>query len=187
MGPFASADSTGPVQVPFPGSPAGADALFTPASNAVLGRFMIYASLHPDTCGGGRLFNVADHATPTTYRELWPKLAQWYGLVGVVEGGDKGADSKALAVGQMPEDKGVPPGEYVEAHRAAFAECGRPGAAERGVGAGSRQLDSVGYWLTFDRQLSLDRLRATGFEGDRDPLTGWLDSFDMFRRAGLSL
>jgi hypothetical protein len=52
---------------------------------------------------------------------------------------------------------------------------------------GSRQLDSVGYWLTFDRQLSLKKLRDTGFEGDVDHVQGWLESFEMFRKAGLIL
>jgi hypothetical protein len=77
------------------------------------------------------------------------------------------------------------PREYIVKHKGVFEKCGRFKALEGGVGAGSQQLDSVGYWLTFDRQLSLKKLRATGFEGDKNAIGGWLDSFAMFRKAGL--
>ena len=63
------------VEVRFPGNGAGASALFSPVSNKTIARFMIYASLNPDTCGDGRLFNVADSETPSTNGDLWPKLA----------------------------------------------------------------------------------------------------------------
>ena len=147
---------------------------------------MIYASLHPETCGGGRLFNIADNETPCRYGELWPQLAKWFGLVGVGPADNMQDQENTLKVGELPQGvQSLTPGDYVAKHRDGFARHGAVNAVSGGVGAGSRQLDSVGYWLTFDRQLSLKRLRETGFEGDVDPLQGWLESFEKFRAAGL--
>jgi hypothetical protein len=177
------------VEVPFPGNPASANALFTPVSSKTIARFMIYASLHPETCGGGRLFNIADNEAPCTFGELWPQLAEWFGLVGVGPIENLNTQDRALKVGELPQTdlSSSTPGEYVAKHRDTFAKHGAANAASAGVGAGSRQLDSVGYWLTFDRQLSLKRLKETGFEGDKDPVQGWLESFEKFRSAGLIL
>jgi hypothetical protein len=181
--------TTTPVEVPFPGNTASANALFTPVSSKTIARFMIYASLHPETCGGGRLFNIADSETPCTFGEIWPKLAEWFGLVDVgprPDGNMQVGQDNALRAGELPQTTpALTPGEYVAKHKDVFAQYGVVNAAGGGVGAGSRQLDSVGYWLTFDRQLSLKRLRETGFEGDKDPVQGWLESFEMFRAAGL--
>jgi hypothetical protein len=153
-----------------------------------MARFMIYASLHPETCGNGQLFNIADNETPCKYGEIWPHLANWFGLVGVGPTDIPQSLDNTLKVGEVPETTpSVMPGEYIAKHRDKFAECGRPSAVSGGVGVGNRQLDSVGYWLTFDRQLSLKRLRGTGFEGDIDHVQGWLESFKMFRKAGLIL
>ncbi|PYH94354.1 hypothetical protein BO71DRAFT_379718 [Aspergillus ellipticus CBS 707.79] len=175
------------IEVAFPGSTAGATSLFSPVSSQRLARFMIFASLHPDACGGGQLFNVADRGTPCTYGELWPHLAKWFGLVGVgpIEQAAK-AEDNILKVGELPQKTSIlTPGEYVAAFRDVFSERGCPKAIRGGVGAGSRQLDSVGYWLTFDRQLDLKKLRGTVFEGDENPVQGWLESFALFQKAGL--
>ncbi|GKZ27356.1 hypothetical protein AbraIFM66951_005098 [Aspergillus brasiliensis] len=178
------------VEIPFPGSIAGATSLFSPVSSSRLARFMIFVSLHPETCGGGRLFNVADQETPCTYGALWPRLAEWFGLVGVppVESAAESEEDNKLKVGEVPKRaSAVAPGEYITQYRDIFTQSGCPKALTGGVGVGYRQLDSVGYWLTFDRQLSLERLAETGFEEDRDPVEGWLESFAMFRKAGLIL
>jgi hypothetical protein len=149
---------------------------------------MIYASLHSNICGGGQLFNIADHEVPCTYGELWPRLADWFGLVGVGPLEDSQVRTTNLGVGQLPEDSRIlPPGEYIAKYKDIFTQFGLKKAVSGGVGAGSQQLDSVGYWLTFDRQLSLEKLKKTGFEEYRDPAQGWIDSFQMFRNAGLIL
>ncbi|KAJ5804886.1 hypothetical protein N7474_010773 [Penicillium riverlandense] len=178
----------GAVEVPFPGNVAGANSLFSPVSSKTLARFMIYASMNPETCGKGQLFNIADSEIPCKYGEIWPQLARWFGLVGVGPSENSQAPEGSLKVGELPQTiPSLTPGEYVAKHKDTFAKCGHLNAASGGVGAGSRQLDSVGYWLTFDRQMSLTRLRKTGFEGNRDPIQGWLESFEMFRKAGLIL
>lgn len=48
------------------------------------------------------------------------------------------------------------------------------------------QLDSYGYWLTFDRHLSLRRLRQeAGFSERNRPEEGWWNAFELFRKAGM--
>lgn len=188
VGPHTHESKEIPVEIPFPGNFASANSLFSPVSSLTIARFMIYASLHPETCGGGRLFNIADNETPCKYGELWPQLAEWFGLVGVGPAEDSQTQDNTLKVGELPQTTpSFTPGEYVAKYRETFAQCGSEKSVKGGVGAGSRQLDSVGYWLTFDRQLSLKRVRETGFEGDKDPVQAWLQSFDMFRKAGLIL
>lgn len=188
VGPHVKQPNTAAVEVPFPGNAAGANSLFTPVASKTIARFMIYASLNPDTCGGGRLFNIADNQTPCQYGQLWPHLARWFGLVGGEPVAASQAQDEALKVGELPQTTpSLMPGEYVAKYRDTFAQCGRDRSVQGGVGAGHRQLDSVGYWLTFDRQMSIKRLRETGFEGDKDPIQAWLDSFEMFRKAGLIL
>ncbi|KAI0425058.1 hypothetical protein F5Y09DRAFT_117278 [Xylaria sp. FL1042] len=188
VGPTGQQTRISTIEVPFPGSTAGADSLFSPVSAAKIARFMIYASLHPDTCGRGQLFNIADTAVPCTYGELWPRLANWFGLVGGQPVGDSDTKTNSLAVGEVPEGtQHLTPGGYIAKHRAVFAKHGRNKAVHGGVGTGSSQLDSVGFWLTFDRQLSIEKLNKIGFEESIDPVQGWIDSFEMFRRAGLIL
>lgn len=148
---------------------------------------MIYASLNSEKCGNGQLFNIADSATPCKLGEVWLQLAKWFGLEGVMPGISEQAETQ-LKVGQLPQStSNLPPGEYISEHQHLFAENGCLDAAHAGVGAGNRQLDSVGYWLTFDRQLSLKRLRESGFDEEQDPVQGWLESFELFRKAGLIL
>ncbi|KAI0452223.1 hypothetical protein F5B21DRAFT_484540 [Xylaria acuta] len=188
VGPSAQGIRSAAVEVPFPGNAAGANSLFSPASATKIARFMIYSSLHSNICGDGQLFNIADHEIPCTYGELWPRLASWFGLVGVGPSEDSQARINTLGADKLPGDtRTLAPGEYVAEYKEIFSQFGRRKASEGGVGAGSRQLDSVGYWLTFDRQLSLEKLKKTGFEEDNDPIQGWVNSFQMFRDAGLIL
>ncbi|KAL7915572.1 hypothetical protein GGI35DRAFT_437180 [Trichoderma velutinum] len=187
VGPHTSGNQKS-LKVPFPGNVAGATSLFTPVASQTIARFMIYASLHPDTCGGGQLFNIGDSETPCKYGELWPQLAKWFGMVGLTSIEPSKKLENTLKVGELPQNmEWLTPGEYVAKYRDIFSQTGNEAAIRGGVGAGSRQLDSVGYWLTFDRQLSLKKVRETGFEGDKDPAQAWLETFEKFRKARLIL
>ncbi|KAM4064342.1 sirq protein [Hirsutella rhossiliensis] len=159
------------IRVAFPGCQEAFDSKFTPVSGKILGRISIHAALNPGTCGG-KVVNMADNDRPTSFSKVWPAIASWFGLVGVGPAGDEGA---------------LKPGEYVAKHKQAFAEQNRPKALKCGVGAGSAQLDAVGWWLKFDRHLSLERLRVLGFQEQRDPVEGWLGAFEQFRAAGIIL
>ncbi|KAK9802362.1 hypothetical protein SCARD494_00295 [Seiridium cardinale] len=160
-------------QVPFPGVQAVYDAKMTAVSASTLARFAIYASVNPERCGGGQLFNVGDRAEPTTFGYIWPRLAGWFGLEG-------SRPPSGRETGDM-----IMPGAYIAEHRQAFRAKGLERAEKAGVSAGSSQLDSIGTWLAFDRQLSLDRLRNSGFQEERDPVEGWIEAFEGFRKAGL--
>ncbi|KAK2017001.1 hypothetical protein LZ32DRAFT_577589 [Colletotrichum eremochloae] len=157
------------VEVPFPGSESGYTSLFTPVSSRSLGRIAIHASLNGGKCHE-KVINVADSARPTTFGEIWPSLADWFGLKGVGPSGNVNL---------------LKLGEYVEENKHHFAERGLEKAMVAGVNGGSSQLDSVGYWLSFDRHLSLERLRSLGFMEERDPIEGWLEAFGKFREAGI--
>ncbi|KAJ0167566.1 hypothetical protein CTA2_1851 [Colletotrichum tanaceti] len=159
-----------PVEVPFPGNESGYGSLFTPVSSRVLGRIAVHASLNGGKCDA-QIINMADSATPTSFGRIWPALAGWFGLRGVGPAGD--------------ERSALKPGEYVQKNRHLFEREGLYKAVVAGVGGGSAQLDSVGYWLSFDRQLSLERLRTVGFTEERDPVEGWLEAFEKFREAGI--
>ena len=100
----------------------------------------------------------------------WPALAKYFGLEGVGPVDDD--DGKASV---------LKPGEYTEKHRRVLEERGVKGnevfAAEF--------LDSYGYYLDFDRQLSLDKAREAGFEEEIDPKLSWFKAFDRLRKAGM--
>ncbi|KAI2636863.1 hypothetical protein GGS26DRAFT_546195 [Hypomontagnella submonticulosa] len=158
------------VEIPFPGTNAGFDARFTQVSTRILGRISIFASLNPDRLGG-QIINALDDPTPTTFRELWPEIAGWFGLVGVGPSGDG--------------DSSLAPSEYIAKHKHLFEEHGRPRGVTAGVGAGSKQLDTVGYWLNFDRELSADKLRSSGFLEQQSPSNSWMEAFRSLRLAGI--
>jgi hypothetical protein len=156
-------------KVAFPGSEEGFDSKFTPVSGRMLGRIAIHAAVHPGICGG-KVVNMMDTETPTTYRQLWPVITGFFGLEGVGPDNDK---------------ERLKPGEYVAKYRHLFEKSGRPKAVTCGVGAGSQQLDAVGWWLTFDRELSGERLRSLQFKEQRDPIEGWLEAFGQFKNVGI--
>jgi hypothetical protein len=41
----------------------------------------IYAALNIDECGNGSAFNIADGEV-TTWNQKWPRLCEYFGLVG---------------------------------------------------------------------------------------------------------
>ncbi|EAW20652.1 uncharacterized protein NFIA_030850 [Aspergillus fischeri NRRL 181] len=159
------------VEVPFPGNEAGYQSLLTPVSEKILGRIAIHAALNPDKCGQ-KIINMVDNDRPVNFAELWPAIANWFGLKGV---------------GPSETGDALKPGEYVTKFRHLFTENGRPKGVTCGVGAGSAQLDSLGWWLSFHRHLSSERLRGLGFTEQRNPVEGWLDAFERFRKAGIIL
>lgn len=66
-------------EIHYPGTVKAYDSLYTEASTRTLARVVIHASLRPDTCGGGRLFNVADNDAAANMRTRWPQIVSWFG------------------------------------------------------------------------------------------------------------
>ncbi|KAL2828554.1 hypothetical protein BJY01DRAFT_228411 [Aspergillus pseudoustus] len=161
------------VEVAFPGTEAGYRSLYTPVSGRMLGRIAIHASLNPESCGG-KVINMLDQDAPISAGDIWPAIAAWFGLRGVSPRPNFAASD-------------LKPGEYIEKYRHIFAGNGKTRALTCGVGAGNKQLDSIGWWLEFDRQFSSERLRSVGFDEQRDPVDGWIEAFEAFRRAGIIL
>ncbi|KAL8673607.1 MAG: hypothetical protein Q9168_001962 [Polycauliona sp. 1 TL-2023] len=151
----------------FPGSLKGYEALYNEASADIIAKLAIWASLHPTDAGRGQIFNVADQAKPESMKERWPKLAAYFGLQG-----------EAPIEGKEPVLK---PSEYINKHRAK-AEKLRMKCSPVFEG---EFLDSYGFYLDFDRQLSLEKARKAGFGEELDPTASWFKAFDRFKAAGM--
>jgi hypothetical protein len=154
-------------EVPFPGVVAGYDSLFTETSASTLAKVAIFASLHPEEFKE-RIFNVADSAEPSSMRESWPKIAKYFSLTGV----------PPLPTSSASDQK---PSEFIKQHKNVLDAAGAVGIDIWNAA----QLDSYGYWLTFDRHLSLKRLRQAGFNQERQPINGWTEAFELFKKAGM--
>lgn len=151
-------------EVPFPGSRAGWEAKYTETSTRVLARVAVWAAVNPEGVRG-KVVNVADTGRPGCMAERWPEIAAWFGLKGV----------------EPTEREEKMPSEFIKEQEERLREEGA-----KGVGIwNAKMLDSYGYWLTFDRHLSLERLRKAGFVEERPPRKGWEEAFDMFRKAGM--
>ena len=96
--------------------------------------------------------------------ERWPALASYFGLEGT---------------GPVDDPNLLKPGEYINKHRKVLEQYG---VKSLDVFKGDF-LDTYGYYLTFDRQLSLDRARSAGFSEEIDPTLSWFKAFDRFKRA----
>ncbi|KAH7070673.1 hypothetical protein BKA63DRAFT_82733 [Paraphoma chrysanthemicola] len=154
-------------EVPYPGVEAGYRSLFTETSATTLARVAIHASQHPESFRE-RIFNVSDSDIPASMSERWPQIASWFGLKGV-------APSQTAS----PSDQ--KPSEFIAKHQKELEAAGVKCVDIWNAG----QLDSVGYWLTFDRHLSLSRLRSAGFNEKVKPEEGWWNAFESFRKAGM--
>ncbi|OSS43527.1 hypothetical protein B5807_11868 [Epicoccum nigrum] len=154
-------------EVPFPGVVAGYDSLFTEVGASTLAKVAVFASLHP---GAFRetIFNVAESAEPSSMRSTWPQIAECFGLKGVPP-----------SVKASTEDE--KPSEFVKRHGEVLKKAGVKGVEIWNPA----QLDSYGYWLTFDRQLALGRLKGAGYEEERRPVEGWREAFELFKKAGM--
>lgn len=97
-------------EVPFPGTVTAYNSLFNDAFADIIAKFSIWAFLHPEECGGGELFNIADRAPPSRMSERWPAIAKYFGLEGVGPDVD-GKDA-------------LKPGEYIEKHEQALEAWG---------------------------------------------------------------
>jgi hypothetical protein len=102
-------------------------------------------------------------------RQRWPNTAAWFGLVGA---GPASKGSEALQLSS----------HYIQKHAEVLKE--------RRMGSlvwKAEFLDQYGFYLDFDRQMSLEKCRRAGFEEERDPSEGWVGGFEKFRGASMIL
>jgi hypothetical protein len=79
------------LSVPFPGTSKSYTHLQSNISSDQLGRFHIYASLHPELTAG-KAFNIADVDEGLSWEVVWPGIARYFGLEGVGSEGLRGEE-----------------------------------------------------------------------------------------------
>lgn len=108
--------------------------------------------------------------------ERWPVLANWFGLRGIAP-----RSSPADNDDQAREEVVLKPSEFIKKHGHLLEAKGvRSSAVFKGD-----FLDGYGYYLDFDRQLSLDKVRRAGFVEEVNPNDSWMRAFKMFKAAGM--
>ncbi|KAK4901421.1 hypothetical protein LTR49_027275 [Elasticomyces elasticus] len=153
-------------EVQFPYGAKAWEALHTDSSSDILGRFHVFASLRPESVSG-RAFNVCD-GPAFTWRELWPKLAVYFGLKGT----GPAAGGKEVI------------GLWVDKHKSRWEEY----VARRGLKA--RVLEATNYGfvddvmgITFRRDLDSRARMEVGFTEQRDVFEGYRRAFDEMKKA----
>ncbi|KAL8693587.1 MAG: hypothetical protein Q9218_001629 [Villophora microphyllina] len=152
-------------KVPFPGTPKAYNSLYNEASADIIAKGSIWAALHPEKTSG-QIFNIADQAKPESMKERWPELAAYFGLEGV---------------GPEEGNHALKPSEYIAKHSTVLEEAG----VESSPVFKGEFLDSYGYYLDFDRHMSLEKLRKAGFAEEIDPNQSWFRAFDRYKKAGM--
>lgn len=159
-------------EVCFPYGEEAWTALHTDSSADVLGRFHVFASLAPMERVAGRAFNVVD-GPATTWRELWPRLAGYFGLLGVGPG----------STGCEGEEGFVK--RWVEERRGLWASLQERGRLRDGVleGTSFEFVDDV-VILPVRRYFDSTARKEVGFVEERDQFDGYRIAFDEMRAAG---
>jgi len=154
--------------IPFPGYEHGYHSTHSDTFQDLLGKMEIYASLNPDRCGDGGVFNIADKDEPDTWAEVWPGICKYFGLQGVPP---------------QKESKGMQ--EFVQEHMGEWQElCTSQGLDRKAVE--SQNWGHVHFMLVefdFDRQYDLSRAREIGFTESIDTVQGYQIAFDRMAAA----
>lgn len=156
--------------VPFPGNDQSWTVLSNDSSQDMVARFSIHAALRPEHAGGGRAFNVADRARPSSWSVKWPIICDFFGLVGT---------------GPAPD--APQPGGFVQTHGEEWARLARTHGLR--LGSLDNEMANPGFQryimslFTFDRTMSLEAMRGVGFAEEADEQTAWFCAFERFRKA----
>ncbi|PVH73631.1 hypothetical protein DL98DRAFT_519818 [Cadophora sp. DSE1049] len=158
--------------VPFPGTAESYTHIQSNISTDQLGRFHIFASLHPEQTAG-KAFNIADEDGGISFEMVWPGIAAYFGLEGIgpVEDGDmKGFSGEGWVRGQKAE------------WEAWTRESGlRAGVIENTCWSFITVV--TGEYSTFDRDFDLSEARKIGFTETVDHVKGYHVAFDRMRAA----
>ncbi|KAK7230080.1 hypothetical protein V2G26_002250 [Clonostachys chloroleuca] len=153
--------------VPFPGYEHGYHSTHSDTFQDILSRMEIFAALHPEKCGDGGVFNVADGQT-ATWAQVWPKLCEHFDLVG-----------------GSPDTNATPMLEFIEKNKNVWREV-----AQR-HGLNEKLVDEQGWGHThfmlvdfdFNRQYDLSASRSVGFDEQIDTAEGYVRSWERMRNA----
>lgn len=151
--------------IAYPGSDVSYKAKFNSASSSQLAHQMVWAAQHPTASSGGQKFNVADSGSPSSMEEMWPRITAYFGL------------------------KGLPPPDNLDSYTMPSVYLDKHGDILKQNGLSPAQI-SKGSWLdlygtayTYDRHLSLDKVRAAGFTEERLVFDGWMETWDRMKAA----
>lgn len=155
-------------KVPFPGYPHGYHSTHSDTFQDILSKMEIFAAINTDKCGGG-VFNAADGKT-VRWAEVWPKLAEHFGLVGVEPVDDKNKTTME---------------QFAKQHKDVW-----DGLAEK-QGLRKEVFDEQNWGhlhfmlvdFDFDRQYDLSRAREVGFTEEIDTVEGYLIAWERMRAA----
>jgi len=157
-------------KVPFPGSMGAFTAKFVPASQDIIAKFCIFASLRPDLAGRGSAFNIGDRAEPTSWSSIWPIICSIFGLEGI-----------------EPRQNTLPTSVYIEKHRQHWNRIVEERHLRSGFVDNKLANPAIFSFMTglmdFDRQCSLAKARSIGFTVEIDEKDAWSTVFQRFRDA----
>ena len=155
--------------MPFPGTAKSWQILHNDASQDIVAKFAIYASLHGSKTGG-RAFNVCDTSVPTSWSKKWPIICTFFGLVGT-----------------EPEEGSPQPGAYIAEHRRRWDELAAKSGLRDGIVDNNISHPGFQYFimtlLDFDRHQTVDAMREVGFSEEIDTKEAWWTAFERFRKA----
>ncbi|KAL2832607.1 hypothetical protein BDW59DRAFT_169428 [Aspergillus cavernicola] len=158
-------------KVSFPGKKHGYYSTHSDTFQDVLSKMEIYAAVNRGRCGNGSVFNVGDGET-VTWSGVWPGICEYFSLVGVEPEEEKEKGSmEGFVQGHMKEWQG-----FVEKY---------------GLQRGSVECQNWGHTdfmlvdFDFNREYSLEKARAVGFDERIDTVQGYTVVFDRMAEAQL--
>ncbi|KAK5128223.1 hypothetical protein LTR85_002890 [Meristemomyces frigidus] len=160
----------------FPGTEKSWKNLSNDSSQDVIARFCIHAALHPESCGQGQAFNVADNSIPSSWSQKWPVICDFFDLKGTAP----------PAGGSGPQ-----PGNYLADHLPQWKEMEKKHGLATGRVGNDRSLAGFQYFIMtmfdFDRQLDLSKQHKAWSQGGKveelDSKQAWWTAFERFRDA----
>lgn len=155
-------------KVPFPGYRHGYYSTHSDTFQDVLSKMEIFAAVNPDRCGGG-IFNVADGKT-VMWAEVWPRLADHFGLVGLES---------------VETEEKISMEDFVSQNNDAWLKL----AQEHGLRSEVVKEQNWGHvhfmlvQFDFDRQYDLSRSREVGFTEEINTVDGYIKAWERMREA----
>lgn len=135
----------------------------------------IHLSLLNDPSVKGQGYNVASSATPASWEITWPAICSWFGLLG-----------KPPVDREKDTTKSPGPDDYIRAHETEYKRMLEEYGL-KGWSVVSPTMDGSSNWgltkLNFNRQLSLQKLRSTGFTEDEAPKDSWIAALERMSKA----
>lgn len=161
-------------EVQFPGNEKSWTIKSNDSNQDMIGRFAVYASLHPEKTAGQR-YNIADNAKWSTWSVKWPIICDYFGLRGV---------------GPPKNGSGPEPSTYIHENRDKWFEMEKKYKLKGGRVENEKSLTMVPVFLMrmfdFDRELDLSKTHEAWGDAkeETDVQGGWhAAAFDRFRAA----